>query len=227
MTPTAEDSRRYTIVIPFVLGVLVMASISGAGEASSAGARKEMPVSPVFVPLQNSSSRPGGPEAAGGEGTIHASAELPMRGSPQGRDMSAPKGITIVFTLDRDVYAYNLQPPLPPVIAGPVVRAEITLSNQSDGDLQLDFRSSQRFDFILEDEAGKVVFQWSADKAFLTVLGVEIVKSGTSLTYAKEFSLPDSTAGILPEGVYTMRGVITTEKRWYSASLPLRIVHTR
>lgn len=141
------------------------------------------------------------------------------------RTVMSPTGITIAFTLDRAVYSYNLQPPLPPVIPGPVVRAEITLSNQSDGDLELAFRSSQRFDFTLEDETGKTVFQWSADKAFLTVLGTERVKAGTSLRYTKEFSLPDSTTGILPEGTYTMRGVITSEKRWISASLPLRIVH--
>lgn len=141
--------------------------------------------------------------------------------------MSPPTGITIAFTLDRAVYSYDLQPPLPPVIPGPVVRADITLSNQSDADLELTFRSSQRFDFILEDEAGKVVFQWSADKVFLTVLGTEVVKAGTSLHYTKEFSLPDSTAGILPEGTYTMRGLITSEKRGITASLPLRIVHTQ
>lgn len=144
---------------------------------------------------------------------------------PEQRTVMSPTGITIAFTLDRAIYSYNLQPPLPPVIPGPVVRAEITLSNQSDGDLELTFRSSQRFDFLLEDEAGKIVFQWSADKAFLTVLGTERVKAGTSLRYTKEFPLPDSTAGILPEGTYTMRGVITSEKRWISASLPLRIVH--
>lgn len=147
--------------------------------------------------------------------------------SQQRITMSPPTGITIAFTLDRAIYSYNLRPPLPPVISGPVVKAEITLSNHSEGDLQLDFRSSQRFDFILEDETGRAVFQWSADKVFLTVLGTEVVKAGGSLSYTKEFSLPDSTVGILPEGTYTMRGIITSEKRWISASLPLRIVHVR
>jgi len=137
-----------------------------------------------------------------------------------------PAKVKVEFGLDQLEYSYNLMPPVPPLIPGPVVHAEITLVNNSGEEIRLSFRSSQRYDFILEDQKGRVVFKWSADKAFLTVLGQEVVKPGGSLSYTVAFSLPDSTVGIIPEGIYTMRGIITSENP-YSGSMPVKIIHAR
>jgi len=134
--------------------------------------------------------------------------------------------VKVEFGLDQLEYSYNLMPPVPPLMPGPVVHAEITLVNNSGEEIRLSFRSSQRYDFILEDQKGRVVFKWSADKAFLTVLGQEVVKPGGSLSYTVAFSLPDSTVGIIPEGIYTMRGIITSENP-YSGSMPVKIIHAR
>ncbi len=137
-------------------------------------------------------------------------------------------GTRIAFEVsaDRLEYIYNLMPPLPPTIPGPIVRAQIRLVNESPEALRLDFPTSQRFDFLLEDERGAIVFRWSDGKVFLPVLGQEIVRPGTSLVYEETFSLPDSARGILPAGRYALKGILVAETP-FSGTLPVRIVHVR
>lgn len=132
--------------------------------------------------------------------------------------------IAFEVSADRLEYVYDLMPPLPPTIPGPIVRAQIRLLNESPEELRLDFSSSQRFDFLLEDERGKVVFRWSDGKIFLPVLEREIVKPGEALIYEATFSLPDSTRGILPAGRYVLKGLLVAETP-FSGTLPVRIVH--
>ncbi|MCS6816966.1 MAG: BsuPI-related putative proteinase inhibitor [Blastocatellia bacterium] len=145
--------------------------------------------------------------------------------TPSGR-LAASDRIAFEVSADRLEYVYNLMPPLPPTIPGPVVRARIRLVNESAEELRLDFSTSQRFDFLLEDERGRVAFRWSDGKIFLPVLGREIVRPGEALTYEVTFSLPDSTRGILPAGRYTLKGLLTAETP-FSGTLPVRIVHAR
>jgi hypothetical protein len=135
-----------------------------------------------------------------------------------------PDRIAFEVSADRLEYVYNLMPPRPPVIPGPTVRARIRLTNESAEALALDFLSSQRFDFLLEDERGEVVFRWSEGKIFLPVLGRETVKPGDSLVYEATFALPGSDRGILPAGRYALRGVLVAETP-FSGTLPVRIVH--
>ena len=146
---------------------------------------------------------------------------LPLAG---GERSVALDQIALEVSADRLQYVYNLMPPLPPTIPGPLVRARIRLTNGSDEELALDFPSSQRFDFLLEDERGHIVFRWSDDKVFLPVLGREIVRPGRSLIYEATFSLPGSDRGILPAGRYTLRGILVAETP-FSGSLPVRIIH--
>ncbi len=148
--------------------------------------------------------------------------ESPPRESPD-HSTAGPR-IAFEVSTDRLEYIYDLMPPLPPIIPGPLVRAQIRLVNESPEELRLDFPTSQRFDFLLEDERGAVVFQWSDGKVFLPVLGREIVRAGTSLIYEVTFSLPDSTRGILPAGRYALKGILVAETP-FSGTLPVRIVH--
>ncbi|GBC77557.1 hypothetical protein HRbin08_01035 [bacterium HR08] len=135
-----------------------------------------------------------------------------------------PDRIAFEVSADRLEYVYNLMPPHPPVIPGPTVRARIRLTNESAEALALDFPSSQRFDFLLENERGEVVFRWSEGKIFLPVLGREIVRPGDSLVYEATFALPGSDRGMLPAGRYALRGVLVAETP-FSGTLPVRIVH--
>jgi hypothetical protein len=137
-----------------------------------------------------------------------------------------PTGVKVEVNVDQSTYSYDLMPPLPRVIPGPTVRVQITVVNNSTDEVVLDFRSSQRFDFVLEGQKGKAAYTWSSDKFFLQVLGRQVVKPGESLSFGESFSLPDSTIGILPEGVYTLRAFITSIVP-YSGSIPVKIVHAR
>ncbi len=132
--------------------------------------------------------------------------------------------IAFEVSADRLQYVYDLIPPRPPRVPGPSVSARIRLTNESDEELALNFLSSQRFDFLLEDEHGRIVFRWSEDKVFLPVLGREIVRPGESLVYEVTFSLPGSDRGILPAGRYMLRGILVSETP-FSGSLPVTIVH--
>ncbi len=135
-----------------------------------------------------------------------------------------PDRIAFEVSADRLEYVYNLMPPRPPVVPGPTVRVRIRLTNESAEALALDFLSSQRFDVLLEDERGEVVFRWSEGKIFLPVLGRETVKPGDSLVYEATFALPGSDRGILPAGRYVLRGLLVAETP-FSGALPVRIVH--
>jgi len=141
-----------------------------------------------------------------------------------GERRAAPGRIAFEVSADRLQYVYNLMPPRPPTVPGPPVSARIRLTNESAEELVLDFQSSQRFDILLEDERGRVVFRWSGDKVFLPALGREIVRPGESLVYEVTFSLPGSDRGILPAGRYTLRGILVSETP-FSGSLPVTIVH--
>jgi len=148
-------------------------------------------------------------------------------GTPPRQSSARPalsERIAFEVSTDRLEYAYVLTPPLPPVIPGPTVRARIRLANESGEELRLTFASSQRFDVLLQDERGRVVFRWSDGKVFLPVLGQEIVRPGEALTYEVTFALPDSTQGLLPAGRYTLTGLLVAEAP-FSGSLPVRIVH--
>lgn len=82
------------------------------------------------------------------------------------------------------------------------------VTNISHEELVLPFSSSQRYDFKVTDSTGKVVYQASKDKFYLTVLGEETVLPGKSLTYRESVNLQQGQT-------YTVEFWLVTEHKAY------------
>ena len=102
---------------------------------------------------------------------------------------------SLQVTLETDKPAYR---------AGEPVELILRLTNRSAEAKTLDFSSSQRYDFKIEDSGGAAsVWTWSADRMFAQMMGTERLGPGESREYREEFS------GTLPPGKYQATGVVT------------------
>jgi hypothetical protein len=95
-----------------------------------------------------------------------------------------------------------------PLRPGPVTWT-VTITNDSDDDLELTFPSGQRAEVTLRREGG-VVYQWSRGKLFTQVVGHETVKSGGNTAYTLEGELD------VEPGEYELTAMVTTTnaKAW-------------
>ncbi len=90
----------------------------------------------------------------------------------------------------------------------PTVYALLSAVNLTRQPVELQFSSSQRFDFRLLDCRGREIWRWSDGKAFLEVMGSE--KLGPrGLRYPVRFKLVDKEGRPLRPGTYTLEGWIT------------------
>ncbi len=124
--------------------------------------------------------------------------------------VSAPE-LSFKLTLDR--YSY------PP---GAVATVRLTLRNTEDRPIRLVFPSSQRFDVVLRNQAGEVVYRWSEGMAFAPAAKQEEVGSGEK-NFVALIRLAARDGETLPPGLYTAQAWITTAGREYSAAIPVEI----
>jgi hypothetical protein len=89
--------------------------------------------------------------------------------------------------------------------SGEIVKLYVSLTNQGPDKIDLDFSSSQRYDFqILK---GKVlVWQWSNDLMFAMALESITLKAGETLTFKEKWQSEDATLGL-----YTLVGRIASQ----------------
>ena len=85
---------------------------------------------------------------------------------------------------------------------GEPITITIVLRNTSSAPQTLEFSSSQRYDFAIEDTRAPL-WRWSAAVMFAQVLGEETIAPGDSLSYSEMFR------GELPAGSYRAIGWIT------------------
>jgi hypothetical protein len=81
---------------------------------------------------------------------------------------------------------------------------EYKVKNQTESDVTLEFTSSQRFDFSVENDKGEEIYLFSSLASFLQAMGEETVKPGEELVY--EISLQDIG---LEKGEYTLNTWMT------------------
>lgn len=110
---------------------------------------------------------------------------------PAGQTAVTDPTLPVVVSTDRAVYT-----------RGEDITITLVLRNTSGSPQTLEFSSGQRYDFMIEDTRAPV-WTWSADKAFITVLGEETLASGDSLQYRERFE------GELSLGRYRAVGIVT------------------
>ena len=80
----------------------------------------------------------------------------------------------------------------------------ITLTNTSDEDVRLTFTSGQKFEIVIEDQAGQEVYRYSIDKSFIMALQNEDIKAGEEVTWQETWDYLQ-TGERIPSGDYVVK----------------------
>lgn len=78
---------------------------------------------------------------------------------------------------------------------------ELKLKNEGDQDIKLEFPSSQMFEITVEDQEGKEVYRYSANKLFAQAITVVEVKAGEEHVWSEELDLAAQGASVEGEVV--------------------------
>ncbi len=106
------------------------------------------------------------------------------------------QGVQLGLAVDREVYAL-----------GEPVDMELVVRNPGPGAVTFQFADSQRFDFLVAREDGRVVWSWSHDKAFAQVLGSLTLGPGEERRYRGRWEQKDNEGRPVPAGRYWVEGV--------------------
>ena len=106
----------------------------------------------------------------------------------------------------------QISPSTPPARPLPWNSASSTRQSQR---LDLQFKDTQRYDFILEDAAGNKVWQWSHGKMFAQVIAQETLASG------REELVYTATCEGLTAGRYSLTGMLLASDQTLSATISI------
>ena len=135
-------------------------------------------------------------------------------------EVTAPE-VRFSLSLDQTVYTANLMPPLDPTRSIPQMLARLTLRRIGGDPLQLTFASGQRFDLVIRNDKGEVVYQWSRGRLFTQMVGTETIAGERNWVVGVPLA---SGTSPLPEGRYVAEGWLTSNgARAYAASAGFEI----
>ena len=101
---------------------------------------------------------------------------------------------------------------------GEPIKMTINIFNYTEEDVVFHFNTSQRYDFIIEDEKGNEVWRWSQDMMFAMVLGEEILgPTNTEVIYTAEYT------DKLSPGYYKITGVLVAQEKPMSGSIIIEV----
>jgi hypothetical protein len=119
----------------------------------------------------------------------------------------ASDGIRVVLSVDQATYA-----------PGDSLDVGLWLSNVSGEPQILRFNTSQRYDFIILDEAEAEAYRWSADQGFLQALGEEELRADApEMRWSERLPAPEAP------GRYRLRALITAQGGGLEAELPFEV----
>lgn len=96
---------------------------------------------------------------------------------------------------------------------------EYRVKNQTEEEIKLEFSSSQRFDYSVENKDGEEIFLFSSVASFLQVMGEENVRQAETLTY--EIDLHDLN---LEKGEYVLSAWMTPQEgKKYKAEIKFSV----
>ena len=110
-------------------------------------------------------------------------------------------GITTIAAPERSFTVSVIDPGSAP---GGQATVRLTLRNARAQPLTLTFPTAQRFDLVLRDGNGAIVYQWSAARTFAQVLGM------LQVTLEKTWVV-QIPVGSLPPGRYTVQAGLSTQ----------------
>ena len=97
---------------------------------------------------------------------------------------------------------------------GESITMTFKVCNYTEDDTTFNFNTSQRYDFIIEDEEGNEIWRWSQDMMFAMVLGEEILgPDNPEVIYTEEYK------GKLSSGYCKVTGIFVARDRPMSGSI--------
>ncbi|MBI4614604.1 MAG: hypothetical protein HY720_13420 [Planctomycetes bacterium] len=145
-------------------------------------------------------------------------------------------GLTACVTVDKAVYELwiNRMPSIGPVNRPPrpdTMTVEFRITNNTRETIQFDYRSGQKYDFVIKNEADKELYRWSAGRAFTMALTRDTLRPGESLVFTEKLELRESQGleGVFPAlgaGKYAIEAIHTTSSTGHrlKARVPFHIV---
>lgn len=101
---------------------------------------------------------------------------------------------------------------------GETIIMTLKIFNYTEENVAFYFNTSQRYDFIIEDEKGNEIWCWSEDMMFAMMLGEEILgPTNTEITYTAEYR------NKLSPGYYKVTGVFVAQDRPMSGSIIIEV----
>jgi hypothetical protein len=102
--------------------------------------------------------------------------------------------------------------------AGEPLVLTLQVVNRSPQPVHLTFRTTQRYDLLVQDPRGRQVWRWGTGRAFAQVLGEEtLAPAGGRLTYRI------TVRERFPPGRYTLIGIIPADEGPITASTDIRV----
>ena len=133
--------------------------------------------------------------------------------------------LLVSLSIDTPVYVANLMPPVDHGRAVPTLSATLTIRNTTDHPVQILTPSGQQFDFVISDQNGLLVYQWS-DGRFFTQATTTIEVSPGERNFTVEIPLGNDEGQPFPARAYSIEGWITgSGPKRYSASAGFDVTH--
>jgi hypothetical protein len=113
------------------------------------------------------------------------------------------------ISITTDKISYNVGDPI--IIT-------LKIFNYTEEDIDFNFNTSQRYDFIIEGEEGNEIWRWSQDMMFAMVLGEETLgPTNPEIIYTVEYK------GKLSPGYYKVTGIFVAQNRPMSGSIIIEV----
>jgi len=126
-----------------------------------------------------------------------------------GNTTSEERNMSYGISMSTDKMSYS--------VGEPVIMT-LKIFNYTKEDIAFHFNTSQRYDFIIEDEEGNEVWRWSKDRMFAMVLGEETLGPTTpEIIYTLKYQ------GKLSSGYYKITGVFVARDRPMSGSIIIEV----
>ena len=102
-------------------------------------------------------------------------------------------------------------------VGEPIVMT-LKIFNYNEEDIAFHFNTSQRYDFVIEDEEGSKIWRWSQDRMFAMVLGeVTLGSNNPEVIYAAEYK------DRLSPGYYKITGIFVAQEKPMSGSIIIEV----
>jgi len=116
-----------------------------------------------------------------------------------GNTTSEERSMSYGISMSTDKMSYSVGEP---------IMVTLKIFNYTEEDIVFHFNTSQRYDFIIEDEEGKEIWCWSEGRMFAMMLGEETLgPTNPEIIYATEYK------GKLGSGYYKVTGIFVVTDR--------------